>query len=135
MMRHTAVPETAPGFFLSVLKPLFISLAVTFLALCLLAICIAYGPVSEQAADTCIRIATVVCVFLSGFLSARQKSNRGFLWGGMAGLMYAVTAYIIAALVFGSMTPGTGFLRLLLLGLLAGSIGGTVGVNTRRKKR
>lgn len=135
MARRTAVPETVPGFFLSVLKPLFISLLVTFLALCLLAMCIAYGPVSEQAADTCILLATAVSIFLAGFLTARQKNSRGFMWGGCAGLLYAVTAYFTAALAFGSMTPAGGFWRLVLIALLAGAIGGTVGVNTRRKKR
>lgn len=134
-MRHTAATEAAPGFFLSVLKPLFLSLVLTFLALCLLALCVAYGPVSEQSADICVRIATGVCVFLAGLLSARQKNSRGFLWGAATGLMYAFAAYIISALVFGNISPGTGFLRLLLSGLLAGSLGGTVGVNTRRKKR
>ncbi len=135
MAKRTAVPETAPGFFLSVLKPLFISLFVTFLSLCLLAVCITYGPVTEQAADTCILLSTVVSIFLAGFLTARQKNSRGFLWGSAAGLLYTLIAYIIAALAFGSMTPGPGFPKLLLLGIAAGAVGGTVGVNFRRKRR
>lgn len=135
MAKRTAVPETAPGFFLSVLKPLFISLFITFLSLCLLAVCITYGPVTEKTADTCILLSTVVCLVLAGFLTARQKNSRGFLWGMAAGLLYVLTAYVIAALAFGSMLPGSGFPKLLLLGIAAGAVGGTLGVNFRRKRK
>ncbi len=134
MTRHTAVPETAPGF-LSVLKPLFFSLCITFLALCLLAGLICFGPVTEAAADTCILFSTVMSVLPAGFLAARQKDSRGFLMGGLTGLLYALVAYCIAALCFGSMSPGSGFLRLAAISTASGAIGGIFGVNTRRKKR
>ncbi len=135
MARHTAVPETAPGFFLSVLKPLLFSLFVTFLSLCLLAGFIAYGPVSEQATDACILASTILSVFLAGFMFARQKGSRGFMWGGLAGILYSLAAYVFAALCFGSMSPGMALLKLAVRSAAAGAFGGIAGVNARRRKR
>ena len=134
MTRHSAA-EAAPGFFLSVLKPLFISLLVTFLSLCFLAICIAYGPVTEQAADSCILLSTVVSIFIAGVLASRQRNARGFVSGSLAGVLYVAAAYAIAALAFGSFSPGTGFLKLAVLGVGMGALGGIVGINICRKKR
>ncbi len=135
MTRHAVAPEATPGFFLSVLKPIFIALSVTFLSLCFLAVCIAYGPVTEQAADICILLSTIVSIFIAGFLTARQRNARGFVLGSLAGVLYVAAAYVIAALAFGSFSPGSGFLKLLLLGIVFGALGGIISVNTRRKKR
>ncbi len=135
MARHSAAPVAAPGFFVSVLKPIFISLVVTFLALCFLAAAITWGPVTEGAADTSILLATIFCILLTGFLSARQKAGRGFMLGGLGGLLYVAVAYTIAALVFGSFSIGAGTMRLFALGLIFGALGGIIGVNIGRKRR
>ncbi len=136
MPRHVNTVENQSAFSLFfVLKPLLVSLSVTFVSLCLLALGIAFGPVTEKTADICILLVTAFSIFLAGFLSARQKTARGFMHGGIAGLAYVFAAYCIAALAFGSFSPGSSFLKLLLLGIGMGAFGGIVGVNTRRRKR
>ncbi len=135
MIRHTTAAEAAPGFLNSVFKPLFISLAITALSLCLLAACIAFGPVTEKAADSCILISTACSMFLAGFLTARRRKGRGFISGSLAGLFYTAAAYLVQALGFGDFSFGSGFVKLLLLGIFLGALGGIFGVNTRRKTR
>ncbi len=136
MARHvnTMENQSAVSIVLT-LKPLLVSLCVTFVSLCLLALCIAFGPVTENTADLCILLVTILSLFLAGFLSARQKTSRGFITGGIAGLLYVFAAYLIAALAFGSFSPGRDFIKLFLLGIGIGALGGIVGVNTRRKTR
>ncbi len=135
MTRHSAAQSAAPGFFPSVLKPLFLSLALTFFALLCLAIAMAFGPVSVAAADRCILPITAMSVFFAGFLSARGQSTRGFLRGAASGALYGLVAYLVSALSFGSFSPGADFLKLLGMETLVGALGGIFGINTRRRKR
>ena len=135
MTRHTAAQSAAPGFFPSVLKPLFLSLALTFFALLCLAIAIAFGPVSVQAADRCILPITAMSVFFAGFLSARGQSTRGFLRGAATGALYGLVAYFVSALSFASFSPGADFFKLLGLEVCIGAVGGVFGINICRRKR
>ncbi len=135
MAKYSAVQEAAPGFFVSVFKPLFIALFFTFVSLCLLAACIAYGPVTEAAASTCILLSTVLCIFLAGFLTARRRRSKGFLMGSLAGVLYVAMAYIVSVFAFGNLTPGTGLLKLFGLGMGIGALGGITGINLRFRKR
>ena len=135
MTRQSAAQGAAPGFFLSVLKPLFLSLLLTVFALVFLAICIAAGPVTLEAAEPCILVGTAVSVFVAGFLTARGQVSRGFLRGAAAGALYGLLAYAVAALAFSSFSPGSGFIKLWILEILAGAMGGVFGINSRRRKR
>lgn len=135
MIRHTSAAEAAPGFLSSVFKPLFISLAITALSLCLLAACIAFGPVTESVADICIILSTACSMLAAGFMTARRRKGRGFINGSLAGLLYTVAAYLIKALGFGDFSLGGGFVKLLLLSIFLGALGGIVGINTQRKRR
>ena len=135
MAKYSVAQEAAPGFFVSVFKPLFIALFFTFLSLCLLAACIAYGPVTEAAAGTCILLSTLLCIFLAGFLAARRRRTKGFLMGSLAGILYVAMAYIISVFAFGNFTPGAGLWKLLGLGVGVGAFGGITGINIRLKRR
>ncbi len=137
MTRHTAAQVAAPGFLSSVLKPILLSVALTFLALFLLAICIATGLVSMPAANAGIPAATAICVFLAGFLSAKGSARHGFLRGAAAGALYGLVAYLVSALAFSSFSPSPSFWKLWGLEIAVGSVGGTIGINVgggRRKK-
>ncbi len=135
MFKAFSETENTTGFFGAILKPLFISLVLTFLSLCLLAVCIVYGPVTEKAADTSVLLATAVCILICGFLSGRQGQRRGLLRGAAAGILYVLVAYIVAALAFGSLTPSGESIKLLGMGAGLGALGGILGINTRRKTR
>lgn len=134
MARHIGTETQSTGAFSSVLKPLFVSLSFTFAVLCITALCIAYGPVSEKHADICILISTIISITLAGFLAARQKTGRGFIAGAIAGTSYVAVAYLVAALAFGAFKPGAGFIKLLVFGIFFGAVGGIIGINMKRKK-
>ncbi|MBQ7037155.1 MAG: TIGR04086 family membrane protein [Clostridia bacterium] len=136
MARQISVSELKPGgTSLFQIKPLLISLSLTLVTLSILALCIAFGPVSEKAADACVLCITIISVFLCGLLSARTKSSKGYLSGCIAGVSYVLAAYCMSAFAFGSFSPGKDFLKLLIIGISAGAFGGIVGVNTGKKRK
>ncbi len=135
MRKAFSETENTTGFFSAILKPLFVSLVLTFLSLCLLAILIVYGPVTEKAADLSVLLATAVCILICGFLAGRQGQRKGLLRGAAAGILYVLAAYIVAALAFGSLALGGESIKLLGMGAGLGALGGIFGINTRRKAR
>lgn len=117
------------------IRPLLISLSCTLILLSALALCMAFGPVSEKTAELIVLVITIGCIFLAGLLSARPKASKGYLSGAVAGISYVLAAYCMSSLAFGSFSPGKDFLRLILLGIITGAVGGIIGVNTGHRKK
>ncbi len=136
MARQTSASELkSGGSSLFQIKPLLISLSCTLILLSALALCIAFGPVSEKTAEIIVFCVTVGSIFLTGLLSARPKASRGYLVGAISGIAYVLAAYCMSALAFGSFSPGKDFLKLMLIGIAAGALGGIVGVNTGKRRK
>lgn len=135
MKRLTQAAPAAPGFFRSVLKPLVLSFAITLLSLGILAACIAFGPVTENAAEPCILLSVAVSIFIGAFLFSRVHGSRGLLAGLFFGLLYIGVSVLTALAFFGSVSPETSFIKRLPIGAITGMLGGIMGVNIRKKRR
>ncbi len=135
MKRLTTAAPAATGFFRSVLKPMILSFAITLLSLVLLAACIAFGPVTENAADVCILLSTAASVLIGAFLFSGERGKRGLWTGILFGVLYMGIACLTAAIGFGSFSPAGFLTKRLPLGLFAGALGGIMGVNIRKKRR
>lgn len=60
------------------------------------------------------------------------SNNKGWLKGGIAGILSVVCAYVIFSLIAGSFEWDLSFLLELLFGLVAGVISGIVAVNLHK---
>lgn len=134
MKRLTPAAPAANGFFRSVLKPLFFSFLITLLSLLVLSACIAFGPVTENAAEICILLSTAISIFIGALLFANARGSRGLLAGLVLGVLYTGIACLIAVIGFGSISLGIILTKRLPLALLCGAIGGIMGVNSRKKR-
>lgn len=134
MARNTSLAVERPSSLISILlKSVLLSLGLTLSALCILALCIAFGPVTE-AVDTCIYIASIISVFLAGFIASRRSMRRGLLVGMLAGILYVLFSYVLGTLLCGTFSPNGSLWKMLALSILTGGIGGIFGMNVRRKK-
>lgn len=71
-----------------------------------------------------------IAIFFGGILGSRAAAERGWYYGGMVGLLYAVIMVCIGLIVYDTFAiDANGLFRILLMSLI-GSFGGIIGVNT-----
>ncbi len=128
------VTEKPSGYCMRMLKPLLTAFVLTVSALCLLALLITFGLVTEAAAEPCIVLTSVVSILVAGFMAAAHRSRRGMFIGMLAGVLYVLMSYIVGAILCNDFSPSGALLKMALLGILVGGLGGILGINAKRKK-
>lgn len=124
------------GRLLSVtIRIVIVAMLVTAVALLLLAAFTTYGPISDEAAAGCVTAATVISIFVAGFLVSRRGQTRGLIAGAFAGVIYVLLMIIFGSIMFGNFSLGVDTLKTLIQGVVSGALGGVFGVNFRKKSR
>ncbi|NBC67900.1 TIGR04086 family membrane protein [Paenibacillus sacheonensis] len=97
----------------------------------LLSVLLRWGSMQENELPTYSLVIHGCSALAGGFVSGRRSHERGWYYGGMLGVAYAVLVLLISFLA-----SNTGFsgktLTMLIETLLCGSFGGMIGVNTKR---
>ena len=116
-------------------SPLFSGLvyAFVFMGICtiVLSLMLWLSSFQEQSLSAAAFVIHGVAVFTGGFTAGRNSLRKGWLNGGMVGLMYTLIIILVGFLGFDS---SLNLQSLLLLGicLAAGAVGGMLGVNVRK---
>lgn len=98
------------------------------------AACIKLFNVGENTIPIVNQVAKVLCILFGAWLSVRKHPVRGWMRGGLAGLLYVLLAFVLFSAVDGDWSFGWPFVSDLLMGAAVGVIGGILFVNLRKKK-
>lgn len=116
------------SLFTSVLSGLALTLILFFITAAL----ICFTPLGGGFSETAVLVGTVLGIFASGFLSGAKRSSSGWLWGGIAGVVYALIMFAASAF------HGNASLAKLLISAAAafvcGAAGGILGINLIKNK-
>lgn len=104
--------------------------AVTVVLVLLFALILCYTDISEAWISRGARIITVFSVALAGALCARG-GKRGWLVGGVSGVLYMAILYAIGYFAFGGVELGPDAALKLVYGAVAGIVGGIIGINMK----
>jgi putative membrane protein (TIGR04086 family) len=97
------------------------------------ALLITYTNMSIDSLPLVVTITSIISAIVAGYDAAKAAHRRGWLWGLVAGFLYALILVIIGYWI------GQGFafdLRTatsLLLAIAGGGLGGVIGINFRKK--
>jgi len=106
--------------------------AVTCIVFLAYAMMITYTQLSERNLPTVIAITTLLSVMMAGFDAAKGAPSRGWMWGMIAGLIYAAfLAIIMIVLVPGFFADGR-TVTVVVLSIAGGGLGGILGINIRK---
>ena len=115
------------SLFTSILSGLALTLILFFIT----AVLICFTPLGSGFSEIAVLIGTVLGIFVSGFLSGAKRNSSGWLWGGIAGLVYALIMFAASAF------HGNASLSKLLISAAAaficGAAGGILGINLLKK--
>ncbi len=120
-----------PGFLKAVLTACAFTLVVFFVC----ALLLTYTGLPEGAIPFIVIMTLVLSVLIAGIVNAGAAGRYGYLYGGLAGLLYVLLLYLVSLLIAGSFHFSSYILILLVIGLLGGAAGGIVGINLKGKRR
>lgn len=77
-------------------------------------------------------ITTLTSVFIAGFITARAASSKGWIWGMVAGGIYALILCFINIFTKRPLVFNRQMWTLWLMALGGGALGGMLGINAKR---
>ena len=114
-------------------KGLIASLIFTFIALIILSAILTYTSISENVGNSAIIIINSVSILIGSGITTKNQKSKGILKGSLCGLCYIGIIYLISSLVSLDFTVNTSSIIMIVTSIIAGGIGGIIGVNMNRK--
>lgn len=112
-----------------------VGFAVTLLWLALAAVVMTFAPISETWLSVFSILGTLWGVMVSGGRAVHSVSSKGWLHGGVAGIVYGMIFYLVSCLAKHSVTFAPSVMFLLLLSFLGGAVGGIFAINRKSSKK
>ena len=118
--------------FIAILKGSAISIGITLVTLLIFSYILTYTNVSEDATFPVIIIITAISILIGSSLCNMKLRKNGLFNGGAVGAIYIAFIYLVSSLFTLNFSLGLDSLVIIITGVLAGMLGGIVGVNIKR---
>ena len=109
-----------------------VAYAITCIVFIIYAVLLKYSAVSEGNIRLVVTITSLISVIVAGFDAAKGAKKSGWLWGVIAGAIYAVILICIGIFINGDFTLDTSSVVLIVLSIAGGGLGGVIGINFSR---
>ncbi|MBM7557904.1 TIGR04086 family membrane protein [Halanaerobacter jeridensis] len=111
-----------------VLLGLSISILLLLLGLVIVSFIINFVNISSLTTDKIMSIINYSVVFIGGLIAAYTSKNKGWLNGGLVGLIYIVILIILGSFMTTLVFSGSLLLKILTVCLIS-ALGGIIGIN------
>jgi putative membrane protein (TIGR04086 family) len=119
----------------SMIKGIGIAYFITIPLFMVFAFFLTYMDFPEKFLPTAVIITTLISLIVAGWSSTLKVRSRGWLNGGIIGLVYMVILFIASSLVYRDCSINTHVIIMFVIGMITGSIGGILGINLRKEQR
>ena len=113
-----------------IIKGLLLSFAITFISLFIFAILLTYTNLSESLIPVVTIALTFISILIGTMIGVRKMNKNGMLNGAMIGGFYVLLLYFISSILGTGFTMNLYTIFMIIGGILAGMIGGIIGINT-----
>lgn len=121
--------------FINVARGSIMAITITLVCLVIFSVILANTEVAESAINPVIILVTAVSIFVGSIMSVSRISKRGIINGGIVGMIYFLAIYILSGIVNSNFSINISGIILIISGILAGMLGGIVGVNIKKWKK
>lgn len=118
---------------ISLLSGVIIGYAVTAIIFIGYAIVLTYSDITDRNTDLIVTLATLISVIIAGFDTGKNAKYKGWLWGVIAGLLYAIIMVLLGFFISEGYTIDGKTYATLAISLAGGGLGGILGINFREK--
>ena len=111
-----------------IIKGSIFAIITSAILLLIFAVLLCYTNLSESTMLPVILVITGISILIG----TRKIRKNGILNGGMVGVIYIITLYLISSLFLAGFNLTFNSFIMLIIGIITGMIGGIIGVNTNR---
>ena len=116
---------------IKVIKGSAIAIILTTIFLSIYALLLSTTDISETTMVPVVWVVTGISILIGSSMSTVSIKNKGMLNGLLVGLIYMVVLYIISSMMIVGLEFNTNSIIMILIGAVAGMVGGIIGVNIR----
>lgn len=112
-----------------IIKGSVISIVITLIALVIFASLLTYTSIAESTIPTVTIIITIISILIGSSLCMSRVKKNGIINGMLVGLIYIGFIYILSSIIERNFALNMHSIILMIGSVLAGALGGIIGVN------
>jgi putative membrane protein (TIGR04086 family) len=116
-------------------KGILLSYIITIPLFLIFSFILTYSDFPEKYVSPIVIVVTIASILLAGAFSTRGMKSKGWLNGGLVGFIYIFVLYLFSSIVSSNFGIDKRVLSMFMIGILAGSIGGIIGINLKHKAK
>lgn len=113
----------------NILKGTIIAFMTTLVAFLVFALLLTYTNISEETIFPVVVVITGISILLGSSLGNLKIKKNGIINGGFIGLIYMLLLYFVSSCFIGNFSLNVNSIILIIAAILAGMLGGIIGVN------
>ena len=114
---------------LVILKASLLAVIITLICFVIFALVMKLANLQETIIPPVNQAIRILSIAIGGVFASRASRKKGWLKGGLTGLLYIIWSFILSGLFDGKYIFNTLLLSDLLLGAVVGAVGGIIGIN------
>lgn len=107
------------------------SIVITIIGLIIFASLLTYTSIAESTISSVTIIITVISILIGSSICMSNVRKNGIINGSIVGLIYILIIYTLSSLIEGSFSLNVYSIIMIIGSVLAGALGGIIGVNRR----
>lgn len=115
--------------YLALVKGIFFSIVLTLVLIVIITGICYFGNISEKLLGLMLFLSSAISVFLSSIFMTRSVKHSGLIYGALNGLGYFLIILAASICFAGRFSPSTQCITMFIGSVLAGALGGIMGVN------
>lgn len=115
--------------FVRVIKGSLFAIIISLILLLIYASLLTYTDISENTMPAVVITISGISILIASSISSMKIKKQGMLNGALVGLIYMVFIYILSSILISGFSLDTKSIIMILVGMLAGMVGGIIGVN------
>ena len=116
-----------------IIKGSVFSILITLILLFIYAILLTSTNIPESTMSVVVITITGISILIGSSISSFKIKKRGIVNGGLVGLIYILTIYIISSIAKGNFGITINSIILIASAIIAGMLGGIIGVNIKNR--
>ncbi len=115
-----------------ILKGSIVAILFTICTLLIFALLLAYTNMSETMITPIVITVSGMSILIGSIISSRKIRKQGLINGGLVGLIYITVIYLLSSIIQGDFGVNMYAIIMIFVCILAGCLGGIIGVNQKR---
>lgn len=116
-----------------IIKGSIVAIILTLVLLLIFAMLLTYTSIQENTIQPVVIVITAISIFIGSSISTLKIKKYGLINGSLVGMIYIVTIYLLSSLTGSGFHVNINTIIMIVAAIIAGMIGGIVGVNLRGK--